>query len=287
MNGGHDDPRPRPGVARQPAVLRVLPRRPGDRPRRLPPDRLDRPGRGPDHRPAGRPTGQVLVTLELVFETHQTTLDNEAGISTGWLPGRLSSLGADGRRASWATGVATTGWLRRSMLRPAPRCRVGRPRVRRPGPPVLLDWRLRECDYGELNGAPRDQVHADRQAHLSTPYVGGESCSRPSTASAASSATCSPLGRCTGPGRRPRRHPALGLDHHLLGVPLASCTRRRVHLAAGVGVRARGRVGSPECRRGAAPEQLAAFSPCHRRVEATYDVAVRQDVLVVPDDHFV
>jgi hypothetical protein len=24
------------------------------------------------------------VSLELVFETHQTTLDNEAGLATGW-----------------------------------------------------------------------------------------------------------------------------------------------------------------------------------------------------------
>jgi broad specificity phosphatase PhoE len=26
--------------------------------------------------------------------------------------------------------------------------------------PVLLDWRLRECDYGELNGRPAPEVHA-------------------------------------------------------------------------------------------------------------------------------
>src|SRR4051812_3378094 len=83
----------RPGLAGPPAVLRVLPRRPGDRPRGPPPDRLDRPGRGPDHRPAGYPTGRATVSLELVFETHQTTLDNEAGIATGWLPGRLSTQG--------------------------------------------------------------------------------------------------------------------------------------------------------------------------------------------------
>ena len=33
------------------------------------------------------------MALEIVFETHSTTTDNEAGIATGWLPGKLSELG--------------------------------------------------------------------------------------------------------------------------------------------------------------------------------------------------
>jgi 2,3-bisphosphoglycerate-dependent phosphoglycerate mutase len=33
------------------------------------------------------------VAIELVFETHSTTEDNEAGRATGWLPGRLSARG--------------------------------------------------------------------------------------------------------------------------------------------------------------------------------------------------
>ncbi len=33
------------------------------------------------------------MALQLVFETHQPTEDNEAGIATGWLPGRLSAFG--------------------------------------------------------------------------------------------------------------------------------------------------------------------------------------------------
>ncbi|HVA42153.1 MAG TPA: histidine phosphatase family protein, partial [Acidimicrobiales bacterium] len=33
------------------------------------------------------------MALQLIFETHSTTEDNEAGIATGWLPGRLSETG--------------------------------------------------------------------------------------------------------------------------------------------------------------------------------------------------
>ena len=34
-----------------------------------------------------------MVPIEIVFETHSTTEDNEMGRATGWLPGRLSALG--------------------------------------------------------------------------------------------------------------------------------------------------------------------------------------------------
>jgi 2,3-bisphosphoglycerate-dependent phosphoglycerate mutase len=33
--------------------------------------------------------------IEVVFETHATTEDNEAGRATGWLPGRLSGQGRE------------------------------------------------------------------------------------------------------------------------------------------------------------------------------------------------
>ena len=33
------------------------------------------------------------MAIELVFETHSITVDNELGKATGWLPGRLSDRG--------------------------------------------------------------------------------------------------------------------------------------------------------------------------------------------------
>ena len=35
------------------------------------------------------------MTIEVTVETHATTEDNEAGIATGWRPGRLSAAGKD------------------------------------------------------------------------------------------------------------------------------------------------------------------------------------------------
>ena len=35
------------------------------------------------------------MSIEIVYETHALTEDNERGIATGWLPGRLSVRGRD------------------------------------------------------------------------------------------------------------------------------------------------------------------------------------------------
>jgi broad specificity phosphatase PhoE len=39
------------------------------------------------------------MTVELIFETHALTTDNEAGIATGWRPGALSPRGRELARA--------------------------------------------------------------------------------------------------------------------------------------------------------------------------------------------
>jgi broad specificity phosphatase PhoE len=112
------------------------------------------------------------VAVEIVFETHAITEDNERGIATGWLPGRLSAAGRDAARALGARrrddGIDA---LFVSDLWRA----VETAQIAFANQPValFLDWRLRECDYGDLNGAPVDVVH-DRLAYLDTPYPNGE-----------------------------------------------------------------------------------------------------------------
>jgi alpha-ribazole phosphatase/probable phosphoglycerate mutase len=117
--------------------------------------------------------GAKATKTSVVFETHALTEDNEAGRATGWLPGRLS---ADGRAQAAelglrrrADGIAAvfTSDLGRAMETVS--IAFGGSAL-----PVFADWRLRECDYGEWNGAPVEQVHA-RRAYLDRPYPGGES----------------------------------------------------------------------------------------------------------------
>ncbi len=113
------------------------------------------------------------MPISIVFETHATTLDNERDLATGWLPGKLSEHGVEQARALGRRrlddGIAAvfTSDLPRAVetARLAFGSRL----------PVLHDWRLRECDYGDWNGAPRRVVAADRSRYLDHPYPGGES----------------------------------------------------------------------------------------------------------------
>ena len=110
----------------------------------------------------------------VVFETHSITADNERGIATGWLPGRLSATGRElaqdlgRRRRDDGFSAVFTSDLRRAVE--TAELGFGSTDL-----PVFHDWRLRECDYGKLNGAPRDDVHHDRRRWLDDPYPGGES----------------------------------------------------------------------------------------------------------------
>jgi alpha-ribazole phosphatase/probable phosphoglycerate mutase len=43
------------------------------------------------------------------------------------------------------------------------------------GIPVRLDWRLRECNYGAMNGMPRAQLDLERRRRIDIPFPEGES----------------------------------------------------------------------------------------------------------------
>ncbi len=112
------------------------------------------------------------MSVSVVFETHATSEDNEAGIATGWLPGRLSAAGREQarelgeRRRGDGIEVVFTSDLGRAVETAEIAFSGG-------GLSVVLDARLRECNYGRLNGT-MEPLH-DRAAHVDDPYPGGES----------------------------------------------------------------------------------------------------------------
>lgn len=114
------------------------------------------------------------MAVELIYETHATSTDNEAGIATGWLPGRLSGTGqrqarelGERRRDAGLAAVFSSD-LRRAV-------ETAIVAFDGTGVPHFEDARLRECDYGELNGAPVAQVAALRPHRVDEPFPGGES----------------------------------------------------------------------------------------------------------------
>jgi len=112
--------------------------------------------------------------IQLIFETHSISEDNERGIATGWLDGRLSERGRAlaaelGRRRS-DDGIHAV--FASDLGRAVETARIA---FAQSAIPIFLDWRLRECDYGTLNGKPAADLHRDRPRHLDEPYPGGES----------------------------------------------------------------------------------------------------------------
>jgi 2,3-bisphosphoglycerate-dependent phosphoglycerate mutase len=120
------------------------------------------------------PDQETRVAVRIVFETHSTSEDNERGIATGWLPGALSDIGREqaaelGRRRA-ADGIAAV--FSSDLARAVETATIA---ARATGARILLDWRLRECDYGALNGSPAAELRAGRAEFFDQPYPGGES----------------------------------------------------------------------------------------------------------------
>jgi 2,3-bisphosphoglycerate-dependent phosphoglycerate mutase len=103
--------------------------------------------------------------LELIHET----LD-DAGDTSGWLPGALAEAG---REQALELGV------RRRDVDAVFSSDLGRALETvaiaffDADVPIFHDWRLRECDYGALSGAPAEELEPEK--HLDVPFPGGES----------------------------------------------------------------------------------------------------------------
>jgi broad specificity phosphatase PhoE len=110
----------------------------------------------------------------VVFETHSTSEDNENGIATGWLGGRLSARGR-GQAAELGTRRRDDGIdlvVSSDLERAAETARIA---FAGSGIAVRLDPRLRECDYGDWNGMPRERLEAELLRRVDEPFPGGES----------------------------------------------------------------------------------------------------------------
>jgi broad specificity phosphatase PhoE len=114
------------------------------------------------------------MSVQLIYETHSTSVDNEDGRATGWLGGTLSEAGREqahrlgARRRNDGIDLVVASDLNRAV-------ETARIAFAGSAIPVTLDWRLRECDYGSMNGMPRARLDAERRARLDEPFPGGES----------------------------------------------------------------------------------------------------------------
>jgi broad specificity phosphatase PhoE len=157
--------------------------------------------------------------MEIVFEPHATSLDNEAGLASGWNDVPLSPLGEQqatemGKRYdSQQFGTIFCSDLQRSYI--TAELAFGSKY------PIVQDKRLRECDYGELTQADKKIMDAEKAQHISQPFPGGESYEQ----------TCARMAdfladlRKNYAGKRVliigHRATQYGLEHSILGKPIA------------------------------------------------------------------
>lgn len=112
------------------------------------------------------------MAVELIYETHSTTTDNEAGIATGWLPGELSPTGREQARQLGLRRREVAAVFSSDLRRAVETVEIAFDGA---SIPTFEDVRLRECDYGVLNGAPVQRVAAQRRDRIREPFPGGES----------------------------------------------------------------------------------------------------------------
>jgi len=115
----------------------------------------------------------AIARSTIIFEPHSTTKDNEAGTAAGWYDVELSDLGISqakqmGKRYHGQHFDAIfCSDLQRSYK--TAELAFGNKY------PIITDARLRECNYGDLNRAPKKEIEAMKAEAVEIPFPNGES----------------------------------------------------------------------------------------------------------------
>lgn len=110
------------------------------------------------------------MAIEITYFVHGTTLDNQEHKSTGWDQGELSEKGIQQSKdlveqiKDKSFDIIFSSDLKRA---------VDSAKLNFPNKEIICDSRIRECNYGDLNGKSEELVvYSD---HISKPFPNGES----------------------------------------------------------------------------------------------------------------
>lgn len=112
------------------------------------------------------------MSVHITYFVHGTTTDNETERGTGWLPGELSAKGIEQSRVlrsqipDTVFDVVFCSDLQRAI--DSATITFGDAYM------IVQDDRLRECNYGDLNGAEKPSF-GPLENYIDTPYPNGES----------------------------------------------------------------------------------------------------------------
>jgi broad specificity phosphatase PhoE len=113
------------------------------------------------------------MAVKITYFVHGTTTDNEKDLATGWLPGELSNLGKEqmirlGQQLrDKSFEVVFCSDLQRAVE--SAKLAFGDRHT------IIPDKRLRECNYGDMNGAPAMDFKERLEDFITVPFAHGES----------------------------------------------------------------------------------------------------------------
>ncbi len=111
--------------------------------------------------------------MKIYFATHSTTTDNEKDIASGWNNIELSPLGVQqSKKLENALGDIKFDIICCSdLIRAIDTVKIAfREKI-----PVIIDKRLRELNYGDFNGKPKNIVDKMKAERIKMPFPKGES----------------------------------------------------------------------------------------------------------------
>ena len=111
--------------------------------------------------------------VNIIFEAHATSLDNENDLSSGHNDIELSTLGLQQARdlGKRYVGDHFDAIFSSDLQRSYKTAEIAFGNKF----PIVQDQRLRECDYGDLTQHPKEEVEPMRVKYISHPFPNGES----------------------------------------------------------------------------------------------------------------
>lgn len=113
------------------------------------------------------------MSVTVTYFVHGTTTDNEQDLATGWLPGELSEIGRE-QAKTLGDQVADRHFdavFCSDLQRAIDSAELGFGSKYE----IIQDERLRECNYGDMNGKSATSFKNRMEDFVDTPFPNGES----------------------------------------------------------------------------------------------------------------
>jgi len=114
-----------------------------------------------------------MMSVGITYFVHGTTTDNEHDLATGWLPGKLSEVGR--QQAKDLGGMTTDKHFDVVFCSDLERAVDSAELGFGDKYEIIQDERLRECNYGDMNGKSAAAFKDRMEDFVDTPFPNGES----------------------------------------------------------------------------------------------------------------